>query len=80
MKPLTLGPEGGRPGKPTQAVKHTCSGNFKILNCTTSAKIHRKNVLWQENAPPPPLANAALKGGRPGKPTQAVKHTCIRKF
>jgi hypothetical protein len=30
MRPLALGPEGGRPGRPTQAVRHTCSGNFKI--------------------------------------------------
>jgi hypothetical protein len=29
MRPLTLGPEGGRPGRLTQAVRHTCSGNFK---------------------------------------------------
>jgi len=43
-----LGPEGSRPGKPTQAVRHTC---------TTYAKIHRKNKLagrWD------PLANGAL--------------------
>ena len=31
-----LSPEGGRPGKPTQAVGHTCSGNLRIVkNCTT---------------------------------------------
>ena len=26
-----LGPEGGRPGSPTQAVRHTCSGNLGIV-------------------------------------------------
>jgi hypothetical protein len=26
-----LGPEGGRPGRPTQAVRHTCSGNLGIV-------------------------------------------------
>jgi len=26
-----LGPEGGRPGRPTQAVRHTCSGNIGIV-------------------------------------------------
>ena len=26
-----LGPEGGRPGRPTQTVRHTCSGNLGIV-------------------------------------------------
>jgi len=26
-----LGPEGGRPGRPAQAVRHTCSGNLGIV-------------------------------------------------
>ena len=26
-----LGPEGGRPGRPTQAVRNTCSGKLEIL-------------------------------------------------
>ena len=26
-----LGPERGRPGRPTQAVRHTCSGNLGIV-------------------------------------------------
>ena len=26
-----LGPEGGIPGSPTQAVRHTCSGNLGIV-------------------------------------------------
>ena len=44
-----MGPEGGRPGRPTQAVRHTCSGNLgivKILRYIRSdmytAKIHRR--------------------------------------
>ena len=41
-----MGPEGGRSGSPTQAVRHTCSGNLGIVKilryirsdmCTTSA-------------------------------------------
>jgi len=54
-----LGPEGGRPGRPTQAVRHTCSGNLgivKILRYFRSdmytAKIHRKIFFWQEDGPP----------------------------
>jgi hypothetical protein len=30
-----VGPEGGIPGRPTQALGHTCSGNLEMLNCTT---------------------------------------------
>ena len=26
-----LGPEGGKPGRPTQAVRHKCSGNLGIV-------------------------------------------------
>jgi len=26
-----LDPEGGRPGRPTQAVRHTCSGNLGVV-------------------------------------------------
>jgi len=26
-----LGPEGDRPGMPTQALRHTCSGNLGII-------------------------------------------------
>ena len=26
-----MGPEGGRPGRPTPAVKHACSGNLGIV-------------------------------------------------
>jgi hypothetical protein len=59
-----LGPEGGRPGRRTQGVGHTCSGNLgivKILRYIRSdmytAKIHRKKTFWQEDAP---LANGAF--------------------
>jgi hypothetical protein len=40
-----MGPEGGRLGRPTQAVRHTCSRKLGIV------KIIKKN--WQEDAPPP---------------------------
>ena len=58
MRPFTLGPEGGRPSSPTQAFRHTCSGNFKILNCTTSAKIHSKIKTFGRKMGP--QANGAL--------------------
>ena len=31
MNPPYLGPEGGRPGMPAQAVRHTCAGNLGIV-------------------------------------------------
>jgi len=44
---------------PTQAVRHTCSGNVgivKILRYIRSdmytTKIHRKKKFWQEDGPP----------------------------
>ena len=50
---LYLGPEGGRPGRPTLAVRHTCSGNLgiaKILHYIRSdmyiAKIRRKMFFF----------------------------------
>ena len=53
-----LGPEGGRPGRPTLAVRHTCSGNLgiaKILRYIRSdmyiAKIRRKKKFCEEDAP-----------------------------
>ena len=59
-----LGPEGDRPGRPTQAVRHTCSGNLRIveiLRCFRSDKFkippHKqksvvKNFFWKEDIPP----------------------------
>ena len=55
-----MGPEGGRPGRPTQTVRHTCSGNLgivKILRYIRSDRVCKKNA-WLEDAPP--LANGAL--------------------
>jgi hypothetical protein len=54
-----LGPEGGRPGRPTLAVRHTCSGNLgiaKILRYIRSdmyiAKIRRKMFFFVKKMPP----------------------------
>jgi len=57
-----MGPEGCIPGRPTQAVRHTCSGNlwiFKILRYirsdmyTTSATNSKLSYIWQEDGPWP---------------------------
>ena len=48
-----LGPEGGRPGRPTRAVRHTCSGNLGIVKilryirsdiCTLRKSIVKTNL------------------------------------
>ena len=54
-----MGPEGGRLGRPTQAVRHTCSGivkNFKLHHMSKNPS--QKGFCWQEDGPP--LANEAL--------------------
>ena len=54
-----MGPEGGIPGRPTQAVRHTCSG---ILGIVIILRYSRSDMYTasatQEDAPP--LANGAL--------------------
>jgi hypothetical protein len=57
-----LGPEGGRPGRPTQAVGHTCSGHSGIVKilyyiirsdmCTASAT--NSKLLYITQSPNPP--------------------------
>ena len=53
-----LGPEGGRPGMPTQAVRHACSGNLGIhvVNIFKIAPHKQKSIVkiifWQEDGPP----------------------------
>ena len=54
-----LGPEGGRSGRPTLTVTHTCSGNLgiaKILRYIRSdmyiAKIRRKMFFCVKKMPP----------------------------
>jgi len=45
-----LGPEGGRPGRPTQPVRHTCSGNLEIVKILRYIRSDMYAVhLWQEN-------------------------------
>ena len=53
-----MGPEGGRPGMPTQAVRHACSGNlgihvvniFEIAPCKQKSIV--KIIFWQEDGAP----------------------------
>jgi len=61
-----LGPEGGRPRRPTQAVGHICSGNLgivKILRYIRSDMytVSAKKNFWQEDAPPPGQRDSVLK-------------------
>ena len=57
-----MGPEGGIPARPTQAVRHTCSGNLGVvkilryirLNMYTVSATNSKLGRWG------PLANGAL--------------------
>jgi len=48
-----LGPEGGRPGRPTQTVRHTCSGNLGIVRILKLHHIVKKH-FWQEDGPHSP--------------------------
>jgi hypothetical protein len=52
MRHPYLGPEGGRPGRPTQPVRHTCSGNLGIVKILRYIRSDMYAVhLWQENGP-----------------------------
>jgi len=51
-----LGPEGGRPGRPTHVVGHTCSGKLGIVKIFKITP-HKQNsivkkLFWQEDGPP----------------------------
>ena len=53
-----MGPEGGRPGKPAQGVRHTCLGNLGIVKILRYIRSDMYDVhFWQEDAP---LANWGL--------------------
>jgi hypothetical protein len=56
-----LGPEGGRPGRPTQTVRHTCSGNLGIDKIL---KLHHisKNPPWEKQKKCPNNTGDFLKG------------------
>jgi len=53
-----LGPEGSRPGSPTQAVRHTCSGNLGIVKILRyiSSDMYTASATQEDG----PLANGAL--------------------
>jgi hypothetical protein len=52
-----LGPEGGKSGSPTQAVRHTKQNAFKF-NIAPQKQKSIVNFFWQEDTPP--IANGAL--------------------
>ena len=67
-----LGTEGGRPGKPKQAVRYTCSRNLgivKILHYNSSDKLkiapHKQNSIvknfFDRKMPPPGQRDPVLK-------------------
>ena len=47
-----MGPEGGRPGRPTQAVRHTKQNAFKFKIAQHEQKSIAKIFFWQEDGPP----------------------------
>jgi hypothetical protein len=52
-----LGPEGGRPGRSTQAVRHTCSRNLGIVKIFEIAPHKQKSIIKKKisrKMPPPP--------------------------
>jgi len=60
-----LGPERGRPGRPTQAVRYTCSGNLGIVEILRyirsdmyTASATNTKLLYITQSPNPP--NTAL--------------------
>ena len=52
-----MGPAGGRPGRPTHAVRYTCSGNLGIVKILRYIRSDRytgsAKVFWQEDVPKP---------------------------
>jgi len=52
-----LGPKEDRSGRPTQAVRHTCSGIAKKIIAPHKQKSIVKKFFWQDDGP---LANGAL--------------------
>jgi hypothetical protein len=61
-----LGPEGSRPGRPTQAVRHTYSGNLGIVNILRYIRSDIvKKIFWHAGRCPP----------SPGQRGPVLKHT-----
>jgi len=58
-----MGPEGGSHGSPTQAVRHTCSGNLGIVKILRNI---RSDMY---------TASATQKDGPPGQRYPVLKHT-----
>jgi len=55
-----LGPEGGRPSRPTQAVRHTYSGNLGIVKIFKLYHISKNPSGKKIDRKMGPLANGAL--------------------
>ena len=56
-----MGLEGGRPGRPTQAVGHTCSGNLGIVQILRYIRSDMYTAFfWQEDGPSCPTGGVGL--------------------
>jgi hypothetical protein len=68
MRPLTWAlKEGGRPGRPTQAVGHTCSGNLGIVKILRNIR----SDMYTASATNSKLGRWATRGQR----GPVLKHT-----
>jgi hypothetical protein len=56
-----LGPEVGRPGSPTQAVKHTCSGNLGIVKILRYIRSYMYTTFYGRKIPLPGQRGSVLK-------------------
>ena len=53
-----MGPDGGRPGRPIQAVRHTCSGKLRIVKILRYIRSDMYTAFFGRKMGP--LANGAL--------------------
>ena len=61
-----MGPEGGRPGRPTQAVRHTCSRNLGIVKIAPHKQKSIKKYFWQEDGSPGQQGPVLKHNGKSG--------------
>jgi len=70
-----LGPEGGRPGRPTQAVRHTCSGNLGIIKILRYIRSDMYTAFFGRKMHPLGQWGPVLKhNGKSGTDRMAYKH------
>ena len=68
-----LGPEGGRPGRPTQVVRHACSGNLGIVQLLRYIRSAMYTAFFGRKMAPPGQRGLVLKhNGKSG--TAVIRH------